>query len=106
MFAKRTPTFPGRGIFWGTSPGWGSAKESGDSWNGTAPSPTPDRIGRRIRQAMNISVVGTGYVGLVTGTCFAEFGVGVTCVDVDKAKISSLQQGKMPIFEPGLEEMV
>jgi len=55
---------------------------------------------------MKIAVVGTGYVGLVTGTCFAEFGVSVTCVDVDAEKISVLQKGKVPIFEPGLEEMV
>ena len=55
---------------------------------------------------MKITVVGTGYVGLVTGTCFAEFGVSVTCVDVDAEKISVLQQGRVPIFEPGLEEMV
>jgi UDPglucose 6-dehydrogenase len=55
---------------------------------------------------MRIAVVGTGYVGLVTGTCFAEFGVLVTCVDVDAEKIAMLQRGKVPIFEPGLEEMV
>jgi len=55
---------------------------------------------------MRIAVVGTGYVGLVTGTCFAEFGVNVTCVDVDEEKISLLQRGKVPIYEPGLEEMV
>ena len=55
---------------------------------------------------MRIAVVGTGYVGLVTGTCFAEFGVSVTCVDVDAQKIALLQAGKVPIFEPGLEEMV
>jgi UDPglucose 6-dehydrogenase len=55
---------------------------------------------------MNIAVVGTGYVGLVTGTCFAEFGVNVSCVDVDTAKIFQLREGKVPIFEPGLEEMV
>jgi len=55
---------------------------------------------------MKIAVVGTGYVGLVTGTCFAEFGVQVTCVDVDTEKIGQLQRGKVPIFEPGLEEMV
>ncbi len=55
---------------------------------------------------MNIAVVGTGYVGLVTGTCFAEFGVNVVGVDKDEAKIASLQKGKVPFFEPGLEEMV
>lgn len=55
---------------------------------------------------MNICVVGTGYVGLVTGTCFADMGNNVWCVDVDEKKISDLKDGKIPIFEPGLEEMV
>ncbi len=55
---------------------------------------------------MKITVIGTGYVGLVTGTCLSEVGNDVICFDIDSAKVAALNQGVMPIWEPGLDEMV
>ncbi|HEX2486348.1 MAG TPA: UDP-glucose 6-dehydrogenase, partial [Myxococcota bacterium] len=55
---------------------------------------------------MNVCVIGSGYVGLVTGACFAEFGVNVVCADKDAAKIGALERGEIPIYEPGLDAIV
>ena len=55
---------------------------------------------------MKIAVIGTGYVGLVSGVCFSDFGHDVVCVDTNLAKLELLQKGKVPIFEPGLEQLM
>jgi UDPglucose 6-dehydrogenase len=55
---------------------------------------------------MKISIIGTGYAGLVTGTCFSDFGLEVTCVDKDSEKIKDLNSGKVPVYEPNLEALI
>ncbi|HEY4560569.1 MAG TPA: UDP-glucose 6-dehydrogenase, partial [Lysobacter sp.] len=55
---------------------------------------------------MRVTIFGTGYVGLVTGTCLADVGHDVVCVDIDEGKVAALQRGEIPIFEPGLAPMV
>ena len=68
--------------------------------------PVLDGFEPKLQEAMNITIIGTGYVGLVTGTCFAEVGHQVICVDNNPEKVALLRSGGMPIFEPGLQEMV
>ena len=58
------------------------------------------------RHLMRVAMIGTGYVGLVSGACFADFGHHVTCVDKDAGKIAALERGEMPIYEPGLDDLV
>ena len=55
---------------------------------------------------MNLTIVGTGYVGLVTGVCFAEFGYSVKCIDKDSKRLEKLKSGKCPFYEPGMEELL
>ena len=55
---------------------------------------------------MRIAMIGTGYVGLVSGACFSDFGHSVTCIDKDESKIAALQRGELPIYEPGLNQLV
>jgi UDPglucose 6-dehydrogenase len=63
-------------------------------------------IVKQVSAAMRVAMIGSGYVGLVSGACFADFGHHVACVDKDEGKIAALERGEMPIYEPGLDDLV
>src|SRR6516162_2910063 len=92
--------------------GWSTIREHRTAWRNAGADlsriarQTDLRDQRGILEQMNIAVVGTGYVGLVSGTCYAENGNDVACVDIESRRIAALSEGKIPIYEPGLGELV